>query len=107
MPLLDTGDAQRRQLGLVLQSVGLFDLALGAAIAILGPGFIGGGDATIDLVLWIAGAVIALGGLGLWWWGRTATTNAPNNPRRHHDGCTITTDASPNPATTSQNSVKP
>ncbi len=84
MPLLDTGDAQRRRLGLVLQSVGLFDLALGAAIAIFGPGFIGGGDATFDLVLWIAGAVIALSGLGLWWWGRSryggSGFGAPSGP---------------------------
>ena len=71
MPLLDTNDAQRRRLGLVLQIVGLGEVALGAAIAILGPGFIGGGDATVDTVLMIAGAVIALGGLGLWWWGRS------------------------------------
>jgi hypothetical protein len=68
---LETRDAQRRRLGLVFQIVGLGDVALGAAIAILGPGFVGGGDATVDTVLMIAGAVIALGGLGLWWWGRT------------------------------------
>jgi hypothetical protein len=84
MSHFDTDDAQRRRHGLVFQIVGLFDLALGAAIAILGPSVFGGGDATVIRMLVIAGATLALGGLGLWWWGRTRCSGpgfeAPSGP---------------------------
>lgn len=84
MSHLDSHDARRRRLGLVFRIVGLGDVALGAAIAILGPGFVGGGDATVHTVLMIAGVALALGGLGLWWWGRSrygaAGFEAPSGP---------------------------
>ena len=37
MSHLDTGDARRRWLGLVFQIMGLGDVALGAAIAVMPP----------------------------------------------------------------------
>ena len=44
----------------ILTVLGLFDLALGAAIAAFGPGFIG--DPSLDTVIRICGAVFALAG---------------------------------------------
>ena len=60
---------QRKLLALLLQIFGLSDIALGAAVAFLGPGFLGG-DPTLDTVLMIVGGVLALFGAGMWWWGR-------------------------------------
>ena len=62
-------EQQRRARSLVFQIVGLFDVVLGVAIAVFGPGFIDA-DATIALVLYVAGGVFALMGLGIFWWGR-------------------------------------
>ena len=61
---------QRRRVSLLLfQFVGLLDAALGVAIAVFGPGLVGG-DPTVDTVLLFAGAFFVLTGIGIWWWGR-------------------------------------
>jgi hypothetical protein len=49
--------------------VGVTDIALGAAIAVFGPGFTGG-DPLVDRVLLICGVVLALGGVAMIWFGR-------------------------------------
>ena len=60
---------QRKQLLLVFQFVGLTDIALGAAVALFGPGFVGG-DPLVDTVLLLAGLVLAAGGVGFIWFAR-------------------------------------
>ncbi len=64
----DTAASPQDHLPFVLTVVGIFDIALGAAIAAFGPGFIG--DPSIDNVIRICGAVFALGGLGMLWFAR-------------------------------------
>lgn len=54
---------------LVFQVVGITDIILAAVIAFIGPSVVGG-EPVIDMVLWIAGAVFFLSGIGIWWWGR-------------------------------------
>lgn len=67
----NTGETpeRRRLLSIVLQVSGLSDIVLGLAFAAFGPGFIG--DPTLDTIVMAAGGVLALFGLGIWWWGRT------------------------------------
>lgn len=65
----ETTPEQRKQVLLVFQFVGLTDILLGAAIAIFGPGFIGG-EPLVDSVLLIAGLVLAAGGVGFIWFAR-------------------------------------
>lgn len=60
---------QRKLLLLLFQLVGATDIALGAGVAILGPGFVGG-DPFIDRVLMIAGVFLAVGGIAMIWFGR-------------------------------------
>ena len=60
---------QRRQLSLVFQFVGVTDILLGAAVALFGPGFIGG-DPLIDRVLLAVGLLLAAGGVGFIWFAR-------------------------------------
>ncbi len=69
MSSVDVTDRQRRLRALVFQIIGLGDVVLGAALAVLGPRLVGG-DAELDLILQILGAVLALTGFGIWWWGR-------------------------------------
>lgn len=57
---------------LVFQSVGAFDILLGAALAFIGPGFIGG-EPTVDLFLQIGGAILAVSGFGIIAWARART----------------------------------
>ena len=64
----DTVANPRQQLSFILTVVGVFDLALGTAIAVFGPGVIG--DPSLDSVIRIAGAVVASGGLGILWFAR-------------------------------------
>jgi uncharacterized protein YjeT (DUF2065 family) len=67
----DTGkmtDEQRRLIGLVFLFIGVTDIALGVAIAVFGPGFIGG-EPLVDKVLLICGVALALGGVGIIWFG--------------------------------------
>jgi hypothetical protein len=59
----------RSLLRLVFQLVGATDLALGLAIAIWGPGFVGN-DPVVDKVILICGGVLALGGLAMVWFAR-------------------------------------
>ena len=61
-------DEQRRLIGLVFLFIGVMDIALGAAIAVFGPGFIGG-EPLVDKVLLICGVALALGGVGIIWFG--------------------------------------
>ncbi len=82
MGLQDTSDTlpnRRQHLTLILTVLGVFDLALGAAIAAFGPGFIG--DASLDAFIRIIGAVFALGGLGMLWFARVQSRagNAPSH----------------------------
>jgi hypothetical protein len=56
-------------LRLVFQLVGMTDVALGLAIAIWGPGFVGD-DPVVDKVILICGGVLALGGLAMVWFAR-------------------------------------
>lgn len=65
----DIAARQLRLRGIVFQTAGLFDVALGIGLALFLPDFIGRDPAT-DLVIWIGGAVIAVFGAGLWWFGR-------------------------------------
>jgi hypothetical protein len=60
---------QRKLLGLVFQVLGVTDIALGAAIAALSPGFIGG-DPVVDTVIKVGGGVLALGGFAMIWFAR-------------------------------------
>ncbi len=66
----DDAAERRRRISLILQASGVFDIGLGLAVAILGPGFFGG-DPVIDTTLAIAGGVLALIGLGQLWFGRS------------------------------------
>lgn len=63
---------------LVFQGVGAFDILLGAALAFLGPGFIGG-EPTIDTFLQIGGAILAVSGVGIIAWARARTRLAQSN----------------------------
>ena len=58
--------------GIVFQAVGLFDILLGAALAFLGPRFIGGAP-VIDTFLQIGGAILAVSGIGIIAWARART----------------------------------
>lgn len=61
---------QLRKLQLILiQAIGLFNVALGIGLALFMPAFIGR-DPTTDIAIWISGGVLALSGVGIWWWGR-------------------------------------
>lgn len=69
-PSIDEATADHRKLlGLVFQFVAPTNIALGAAIAALGPGFVGG-DPPVDTVICIGGGVLALGGLAMIWFAR-------------------------------------
>ena len=57
---------------IVFQAVGAFDILLGAALAFLGPGFIGG-EPVVDTFLQIGGAILAASGIGIIWWARART----------------------------------
>ena len=59
----------RRLLRLLLQVLGVTDIALGAALAVLGPGIVGG-DPVVDTVLMVGGGILALGGLAMIWFAR-------------------------------------
>jgi hypothetical protein len=59
----------RSLLRLVFQLVGVADLALGLAIAIWGPGFVGN-DPVANTVILICGGGVALVGLALVWFAR-------------------------------------
>jgi hypothetical protein len=61
-------DEQRRLIGFVFLFMGVTDIALGVAIAVFGPGFIGG-EPLVDKVLLICGVALALGGVGIIWFG--------------------------------------
>lgn len=63
-------NAKSQYLPLVLQIAGAADVVLGVAVAALGPGLVGGGDATVEAVLIGAGAFLAAGGAAMWAWGR-------------------------------------
>jgi hypothetical protein len=69
-PSADQPTAERRAaMRLVFQFAGATDIVLGAAIALFGPGFVGG-EPLVDKVLVIAGAGLALGGLAMIWFAR-------------------------------------
>jgi hypothetical protein len=55
---------RRAAVRLVFQFAGATDIVLGAAIALFGPGFVGG-DPLVDKVIVISGAGLALGGLAM------------------------------------------
>ncbi len=76
----EISEQQRRQVSIVLQVAGLFDVFLGVAFAVFAPAFFGG-DATIDLVLRGVGGAMALSGVAMWWWGRSRR-NAAASTRR-------------------------
>ncbi len=59
----------RRLLRLLFQVLGVTDIALGAALALLGPGLVGG-DRVVHSVLMVGGGVLALGGLAMIWFAR-------------------------------------
>jgi len=63
----------------VFQAVGAFDILLGAALAFLGPGFIGG-EATVDTFLQIGGAILAVSGIGIIAWARARTRLSQSEP---------------------------
>lgn len=80
MSLQDTPESlpdRRQHLTLILTILGVFDLALGAAIAAFGPGFIG--DPSIDTFIRIIGTVFALAGLGILWFARRRAGNSSSN----------------------------
>lgn len=69
-PNSDGPTAERRAaLRLVFQFAGATDIVLGAAIALLGPGFVGG-EPLVDKVIVLCGAGPALGGLAMIWFAR-------------------------------------
>ena len=64
---------------IVFQGVGAFDILLGAALAFLGPGFIGG-EPVVDSFLKIGGAVLAVTGIGIIAWARARTRLSQDEP---------------------------
>ena len=77
-------DANPRELSpelqaVVFQVVGLFDILLGAALAFLGPGFIGG-EPLVDTFLQIGGAILAVSGIGIIVWARARTRISQGEP---------------------------
>ena len=58
----------RQHLILILVSLGIFDMALGALIFLFGPGVVG--DASLDVFIQIVGAVFAAGGVVFLWLAR-------------------------------------
>jgi hypothetical protein len=62
-------EQQRKRISLLLQVMGIFDIVLGAALAVFGPMIIAG-DATSDSIWMIMGGALALGGIAIWWFGR-------------------------------------
>ena len=57
---------QRGQLRLIFQVSGVTDIALGVAMAVFGPGFIGGDPQ----LMWICGGLLASLGVPMIWFGR-------------------------------------
>jgi len=69
-PGIDQPMAKRREaLRLVFQFAGATDIFLGAAFALLGPGFVGG-EPLVDTVIVICGAGLVLGGVAMIWFAR-------------------------------------
>ena len=60
---------QRRRVLRVLQFVGVTDILLGAALAFLGPGLIGG-EPAVDVLLRGGGAILAVSGVAVIGYGR-------------------------------------
>jgi hypothetical protein len=60
---------QRKRISILLQALGILDIATGVACAVLGPIVLGGDPAT-DTVWMVAGGALALGGIVIWWFGR-------------------------------------
>ena len=60
---------QRRQQSLIFQFVGVTDILLGAAVALFGPGLVGG-EPLVDAVLLAVGLMLAAGGVGFIWFAR-------------------------------------
>ena len=69
-PSVDQPTLERRAaLRLVIQFAGATDIVLGAAIALFGPGLVGG-DPVVDKVIVICGAGLAAGGGAMIWFAR-------------------------------------
>lgn len=66
---------------IIFQSVGAFDILLGAVLAFVGPGFMGG-EPTVDLFLQIAGAFLAVTGIGIIAWARARNRVAQDGPNQ-------------------------
>ena len=68
---------------IVFQAVGAFDILLGATLASVGPGFIGG-EPTVDLFLQIGGAFLAVTGIGIITWARARGLRLADGPDEVH-----------------------
>ena len=60
---------QRKRLLVAFQLVGLLDIALGVAVAAIGPDFVGG-EPLVDKILMVCGVLLATGGLAMVWFAR-------------------------------------
>ena len=63
----------------VFQGVGAFDILLGAALALLGPGYVGG-EPVVDLCLRIGGAILGVSGVGIIAWARARARHSQDEP---------------------------
>ena len=61
-------DESWRRAALVFKIVGVSDVVLGVVVAIFGP-YVLGADPTITALLIAIGGLLAVSGLGIYWWG--------------------------------------
>ncbi len=59
---------RRARAAILFQFLGVVDIVLGALVATFGRSYFGG-DPIIDIALLIGGIVIAVLGVGVWWFG--------------------------------------
>lgn len=66
---------RKRQVGLILKLMAVFDLVLGVVIAVFGPAYVGG-DASTDMIIRLAGLVFGAMAIVVFWVGHRYAARA-------------------------------